>query len=128
MTKLDKTFLIIGALSLMITGVLSAYGFHGLADSLTDADRLSWRWAIQMQAFNSFGLFLITLLTLHVGSAKLLDIARGLFVFSIVIFSGSVYLEKLGFIPEVAGNVAPIGGGSFMLAWGIVAVALILKK
>ena len=45
MTKLDKTFLIIGALSLMTTAMLSAYGFHGLADTLTEADRLSWRWA-----------------------------------------------------------------------------------
>ncbi len=128
MTTLNKTFLIIGALSLMISGMLSAYGFHGLADSLTEADRLSWRWAVQMQVYNSLGLFLVTLLTLHIGNMKLLDIARGLFVFSMIVFSGSVYLEKLGAIPQVAGNVAPIGGGSFMLAWGLVAVAIFLKK
>jgi len=127
MTTLNKTFLIIGALSLMTSGILSAYGFHGLADSLTEADRLSWRWAVQMQVYNSIGLFLITLLTLHIGSMKLLDIARGLFVFSIVIFSGSVYAEKLG-APEAIGEIAPIGGSSFMIAWGLVAVAVILKK
>jgi len=127
MTTLNKTFLIIGALSLMTSGILSAYGFHSLADSLTEADRLSWRWAVQMQVYNSIGLFLITLLTLHIGSMKLLDIARGLFVFSIVIFSGSVYAEKLG-APEAIGEIAPIGGSSFMIAWGLVAVAVILKK
>jgi uncharacterized membrane protein YgdD (TMEM256/DUF423 family) len=128
MTKLNKTFLIIGALSLMTTGVLSAYGFHGLADSLTEADRLSWRWAVQMQAWNSFGLILITLLTLKTGPARLLDLARGLFVFSIIIFSGSVYLEKLGAGPESVGEIAPIGGSSFMIGWGLVALAIILKK
>lgn len=59
---------------------------------------------------------------------KLLDIARGLFVFSMFVFSGSVYLEKLGTIPKIPGDVAPLGGGSFMLAWGLVAVAVFLKK
>ncbi len=128
MTTLNKTFLIIGALSLMVTGILSAYGFHGLADSLTEADRLSWRWAVQMQVYNSVGLFLVTLLSMQIGSMKLLDIARGLFVFSIFVFSGSVYLEKLGIIPAVAGNVAPIGGSSFMIGWALVALAIVLKK
>jgi uncharacterized membrane protein YgdD (TMEM256/DUF423 family) len=127
MTTLNKTFLIIGALSLMTSGMLSAYGFHGLADTLTEADRLSWRWAVQMQVYNSIGLFLITLLTLHIGSMKLLDIARGLFVFSIVVFSGSVYAEKLG-APQAIGEIAPIGGSSFMIAWGLVALAVFLKK
>jgi len=127
MTTLNKTYLIIGALSLMTSGMLSAYGFHGLADTLTEADRLSWRWAVQMQVYNSIGLFLITLLTLHIGSMKLLDIARGLFVFSIAVFSGSVYAEKLG-APQAIGEIAPIGGSSFMIAWGLVALAVILKK
>jgi uncharacterized membrane protein YgdD (TMEM256/DUF423 family) len=128
MTTLNKTFLIICALSLMVTGILSAYGLHGLADSLTEADRLSWRWAVQMQVYNSVGLFLVTLLSMQIGSMKLLDIARGLFVFSIFVFSGSVYLEKLGIIPVAAGNVAPIGGSSFMIGWALVALAIVLKK
>lgn len=128
MTTLNKTFLIIGALSLMSAGMLSAYGFHGLADSLTAADRLSWRWAVQIQVYDSIGLFLVTLLTLHIGSTKLLNIARVLFIFSMVVFSFTVYLEKLGIIPVAAGNIAPIGGSSFMLAWALVAVAVFLKK
>ncbi|MDP6437581.1 MAG: DUF423 domain-containing protein [Gammaproteobacteria bacterium] len=128
MTTKDKTFLMIAAVSLMLAGILSAYGFHGLADTLTDADRLSWRWAVQIQVYNALGLFLVTLLTLHIGTGKLLDIARGLFVFSTLIFSFTVYLEKLGIIPVAAGDIAPIGGSSFMLGWALVALAVILKK
>jgi uncharacterized membrane protein YgdD (TMEM256/DUF423 family) len=127
MTILNKTFLIIGALFLMTATMLGAYGFHGLADSLTEADRLSWRWAVQLQVYHSLALILITLLSLQVGAAKLLDIARGLFVFGIIIFSGSVYAEKLG-APAAIGEMAPIGGASFMLAWALVALAVILKK
>ena len=123
----DKTFLIIGALFLTTAATLSAYGFHGLADSLTEADRLSWRWAVQMQVYHSLGLILITLLSMHIGPAKLLDFARGLFVFGILVFSGSVYAEKLG-APAAIGEIAPIGGSSFMLAWLLVALAVFLKR
>lgn len=128
MTKLDKIFLIIGALALMTTGVLGAIGVHGLPDTLTEADRLSWRWGVQIQAYNSFSMILVTLLAQNIGSMRLFDISRVLFVASIIIFSGSIYLEKLSIISVAAGDVAPIGGSSFMLGWLLVAVAVFLKK
>lgn len=127
MTTLNKTFLIIGALFLMSATMLSAYGLHSLADSLTDADRLSWRWATQMQIYQGLGLILITLLALQTGGTKLLDIARGLFVIGVLIFSGGIYLKYLG-ISDWLGAYAPFGGGSIMLAWGLVVVAVILKR
>jgi len=127
MTTLNKTFLIIGAVLLMSATMLGAYGFHGLADALTDADRLSWRWAVQLQITHALGLILVTLLSLHFGPSRLLTIARGLFVFGIVVFCGSVYAEKLG-APAAIGGFAPIGGSSFMLAWALVAVAVVFCK
>ena len=127
MTALNKTFLIIGALFLMSAAMLSAYGLHGLSESLTEADRLSWRWATQMQTYHGLGLILITLLTLQTGPAILLNIARGLFVFGILIFSGGIYLELLG-ITDAFGEYVPMGGGSFMLAWGLVALSVLLKR
>lgn len=127
MTTLNKTFLIIGAFFLMTATMLSAYGLHGLADSLTDADRLSWRWATQMQTTHGLGLILITLLALHTGPGKLLNIARGLFVIGICIFSGGIYLTLLGLSATLM-QFVPMGGASFMLAWAMVAVAVVLKK
>ena len=62
-----------------------------------------------------------------VSAAALLDFARGLFVFGILVFSGSVYAEKLG-APAAIGEIAPIGGSSFMLAWLLVALAVFLKR
>lgn len=53
MTKQDKVFMVMGGVLLSTGAMLSAYGFHGLADSLTEADRLSWRWAVQMQTYHS---------------------------------------------------------------------------
>lgn len=127
MAPLNKTFLIFGALFLTTAAMLSAYGLHGLSDALTEADRLSWRWATQMQTTHGLGLILITLLALQIGAGKLLNMARALFVIGIFIFSGGIYLTLLGLSSSVM-QFVPMGGASFMLAWALVAVAVLLKK
>lgn len=127
MTKQDKIFLIVGALFLSTGAMLSAYGFHGLADSLTEADRLSWRWAVQMQTYHSLALFVVALLNMQLGSSMLRKFAGWLFIFGMIVFCGSIYITKLGG-PEFFGEVAPIGGTSFMIAWLSIALSIILTK
>lgn len=127
MTRHDKIFVIVGALLLSTGAMLSAYGFHGLADSLTEADRLSWRWAVQMQTYHSLALILVALLNARFGPSMLLTFAGWLFIFGMVVFCGSIYATKLGG-PAVLGEVAPIGGSSFMIAWLIVALAAALSR
>ncbi len=123
----DKFFVIVGALLLSTGAMLSAYGFHGLADSLTEADRLSWRWAVQMQTYHSLALILVALLNARFGPSALLKFAGWLFIFGMVVFCGSIYVTKLGG-PAALGEVAPIGGSSFMIAWLIVALAAALSR
>lgn len=120
MTKNDKLFLLIGALSLMTAATLSAYGFHGLTD---DAARESWAWAVQMQVYHSLGLILITLINLSIGSSTLRNGSRWVFVFGMLVFCGSIYAEKLG-APAALGQIAPIGGTAFMLGWALVALSI----
>lgn len=124
MTKQDKVFLIIGAVLLSTGAMLSALGFHGLTE-LTEADRLSWRWGVQMQTYHSIALFLVVLLNNLIGPSKLLKFAGWLFIFGMLIFCGSIYAEKLG-APAAIGEIAPMGGTSFMIAWLTVALAVIL--
>ncbi|MFQ5634843.1 MAG: DUF423 domain-containing protein [Gammaproteobacteria bacterium] len=127
MTRHDKIFLIVAALSLAAAAMLSAYGFHGLSDSLTAADRLSWRWATQMQTYHSLGLILVTLLNQRIGPSARIGFSRWLFVFGMLVFCGSIYVTKLGG-PAAIGEIAPIGGSSFMLAWLLVALAVTLTR
>lgn len=127
MTRIDKTFIVIGAVLLSTGAMLSAYGFHGLADSLTDADRLSWRWAVQMQTYHSMALILVALLNSSFGPSMLLKFAGWLFVFGMFVFCGSIYVTKLGG-PAALGEIAPIGGSSFMIAWLSVALAAFLTR
>jgi len=127
MTRNDKALMIIGAVLLSTGAMLSAYGFHGLADSVTEADRLSWRWAVQMQTYHSFALFLVALLNMQLGQSMLRKFAGWLFVFGMVVFCGSVYVTKLGG-PASFGEIAPIGGASFMIAWLTVALSIGLTR
>ncbi|MCL4791956.1 MAG: DUF423 domain-containing protein [Gammaproteobacteria bacterium] len=117
----SKTFIVIGALSLLAATQLSAIGFHALNEVLTPEKRASWQWATQMQFYHSMGLILVALLAPRLGSPRLLIGAGALMVLGLLLFSGSIYLGTLG-VASV-GQVAPLGGGSFMVAWLLVAIA-----
>ncbi len=123
MTTTGKAFVIFGSLCLTAAAMLSAYGFHGLVNSVTPEQLGSWNWAIRMQTYHSLGLIVIAILGTQLGWSLPLRIAGGLFILGIILFSGSIYLETLG-APESIGEVAPAGGSSFMLGWILVAAGV----
>ena len=122
MAPLNRVFIVIGGLSLTTTTILSAYGFHGLADVLSPEKRQSWEWAVQMQAYHSLGLILVAILAHQLGGPLLLKVAGGLMILGMIIFSGLIYAESLG-APEAVGEIVPMGGTCFMIAWAAVALA-----
>lgn len=121
MPRTARILMIIGALSLMTATQLSALGFHAL--NLEPAAKESWNWGNQLQFYQSLGLVLIGLLAARLGESKLLAAAGALIVVGLCLFSGSIYLQTTGLVPG-AGAVAPMGGGSFMVAWLLVAIAV----
>ncbi|MBL8226786.1 MAG: DUF423 domain-containing protein [Chromatiales bacterium] len=121
MPRTARILMIIGALSLMTATQLSALGFHAL--DLEPAAKESWNWGNQLQFYQSLGLVLIGLLAARLGESRLLAAAGALIVVGLCLFSGSIYLQTTGLVPG-AGAVAPMGGGSFMVAWLLVAIAV----
>lgn len=126
MTKINRVFIIVGALSLTAAAMLGAYGVHGLADSITPAKQQSWGWAVEMQSYHSLGLLLIAGLAKPLGQPVLLKIAGCVFIAGIILFSGSIYLDILG-VSESIGQIAPTGGSSFMIGWVLVALAAVKR-
>lgn len=124
-TGFNKIFVVLGALSLTLAAVLSAYGFHGLADEISAAKQQSWNWAVQMQSYHSLGLLLIAALSHQWHGPLLLKLAGVLMIIGMLLFSGSIYAEILG-APEAFGEIAPLGGSAFMLGWALVALAAIM--
>jgi uncharacterized membrane protein YgdD (TMEM256/DUF423 family) len=119
MPRLSRILIIIGGVSLSIAFMLSAYGLHGLEGVLPPEKMRSWNWANQLQVYNSLGLVVLGILATHLRS-KLLPWIGGLIVLALFLFSGSIYVTCLG-APAIIGEVAPLGGSSFMLAWLLVA-------
>lgn len=124
MPRLSRILLVAGSLSLLIATQLSAIGFHALDDVLTPEKQRSWDWATELQMVHSLGLIAIALLGLRLERRTLLGWAGGIMGLGLFLFCGSIYLECLG-APAQIGQVAPIGGTSFMLGWLLLAVAAI---
>lgn len=121
MTAPSRILILIASLSLMSATQLSALGFHALASVLSPEKQESWHWANELQFYQSLGLILVALLAPRLQHPRLAYWAGGIMVLGLLLFSGSIYLGSLG-VPLV-GQVAPLGGGSFMLAWLLVAIA-----
>ncbi len=121
MSRTARILIIIGSLSLLTATQLSALGFHAL--QLEPAAKESWGWANQLQFYQSLGLVLLGIVATRIGESWLLVAAGALIVAGLLLFSGSIYLQTTGIVPG-AGAIAPLGGGSFMLAWLLAAVAV----
>lgn len=122
MPQFSRMLFLVAGISLMAAAMLSAYGFHGLPGTVPDAKLASWVWANQFQFFHSIGLILIGLLLHHEPRSRLLRGAAALMMIGMILFCGSIYAEVLG-APPAIGEVAPLGGMSFMLAWLLTGIA-----
>jgi uncharacterized membrane protein YgdD (TMEM256/DUF423 family) len=122
MPAISRVFLLVAGISLMLAAMLSAYGLHGLPDTVPAEKVASWEWANQLQFFHSIGLMLIALLLVQMPRSLLLRLAGGLMLIGLVLFAGGIYLPILG-APEALGRGVPVGGGSFMLGWLLTGIA-----
>ena len=122
MQNVERGLMIAGCLLLAAAGALSAYGFHGLADSISPAKQESWHWAVDMQFYHSLGLILTGLIGAQSGPVWLPRLAGSAMLAGILIFSGLIYAEILG-APEAWGEIVPFGGTLFMISWVLLAGA-----
>ncbi len=123
MQGIERGIIITGALSLTAAALLSAYGFHGLADVLTPAKQAAWAWAVEMQFYHSLGLIIVGLLGHQLGPSWMLRLGGFLMIAGMLIFSGLIYATSLG-APEAWGQIVPTGGTAFMLGWVSVALGV----
>jgi uncharacterized membrane protein YgdD (TMEM256/DUF423 family) len=117
----SRVLLVIGSLSLLTATQLSALGFHALNEVLTQAQREAWHWATELQFYHSLGLILLAFLHPRLGNSRLVAAAGAIMTLGLLLFSGTIYVNSLGLAP--VGQLAPFGGGSFMFAWLLVAIA-----
>lgn len=123
MPTVERVIIVTGCVLLTAAGALSAYGFHGLADTISAAKQESWHWAVDMQFYHALGMVLVGLLGARIGPSWPLRLAGAAMLAGILIFSGLIYAETLG-APESIGEIVPTGGTLFMLSWLLVAIGV----
>jgi uncharacterized membrane protein YgdD (TMEM256/DUF423 family) len=108
---------IMGALG-VITG---AFGAHALEERLSADDLDTWQTAARYHFFHVVALLAVAYAAGRWGGG-LTTAAGALFVASVVLFSGSLYLLATTGV-RALGAVTPLGGLCFILGWGLLAAA-----
>jgi uncharacterized membrane protein YgdD (TMEM256/DUF423 family) len=114
-TRMDRTFLLVGAALGFLGVTFGAFGAHGLKGRLSPEMLAVFETAVRYQMYHALALLIVAAAIGHLGSARLLVLAGWLFFAGIVLFSGSLYAMALG--AGSLGVVTPLGGLLFLTGW-----------
>ena len=118
---MQRQLLITGAICAMLAVILGAFAAHGLKQSLGDYEKAIWQTAVDYQVYHSLGILLVALI------GRVFDIETNkigwLMFIGILLFSGSLYALSLTGLKSL-GMITPLGGLSFIIAWGWLALRL----
>ncbi|ADE15978.1 protein of unknown function DUF423 [Nitrosococcus halophilus Nc 4] len=119
-----KFFISVGAILAALGVILGAFGAHGLRAKLEPRMLEVWQTGVEYHMYHALGLILIGIISHWIGGGSLIKWSGILMFIGILLFSGSLYLlafTKLGWL----GAVTPFGGTAFIIAWILLAVALL---
>jgi len=127
-----KSFLVSGIILAGLAVALGAFGAHGLKKVVDEQSVEVFKTGVQYQFYHSLALILTGILSLHF-SAKEINWACTLFIWGIILFSGSLYaitaFKAMGSaVPKFIGPVTPIGGLLFIAGWICLLIAVIKRK
>jgi uncharacterized membrane protein YgdD (TMEM256/DUF423 family) len=116
---MDRLFVLLGSLAAFLGVALGAFAAHGLKGKLS-ADMFNiFEVGVRYHMYHALALFAVAAVAGR-WSGPWVTAAGWLFVFGIVIFSGSLYLLAMGG-PRWLGAITPIGGLAFLAGWLLLA-------
>ena len=98
--------------------LMGAFGAHALKDKLSEYSMLIYDKAVFYQLFHAFGI-LITAVLAQIFNTQTFNLSGLLFIFGILLFSGSLFVLSLTGIKWL-GAITPIGGLLFIIGWIII--------
>lgn len=120
---MNRTFLLIGALSAFIGVAAGAFGAHGLRNRLAPEMLAAFETGVRYQMYHSLAVLFVALAAARL-DGWLVHAAGWAFTVGIVLFSGSLYTLALTGVTAL-GAVTPIGGLAFLVGWGLLVVAAV---
>jgi len=122
---MNRTFLLIGAISGFIAVAAGAFGAHGLRNRLSPEMLTVFETGVRYQMYHTLAILFVALAAARF-DGWLINGAGWAFAAGIVIFSGSLYALALSGV-TILGAITPIGGVAFLIGWGfLAAIALAL--
>ena len=116
-----RVLLFLGALNAALTVVAGAYGAHVVKNP---AYATLFQTAMQYHVFHALGLLVIGVVAVLRPSATLLAWAGALMLLGILLFCGSLYVHAFTGYRGLS-IVTPFGGTAFILAWLLLATAVL---
>jgi uncharacterized membrane protein YgdD (TMEM256/DUF423 family) len=115
---MSRTFVMLGSINAFLAVALGAFGAHVLKTAFDAKAMQTWQTAVEYHFYHALGLLVIALLAEKLPRTQI----PGWIMFAgLVLFSGSLYLLCLTGIKGL-GMITPVGGVSFLIAWGWLAV------
>jgi uncharacterized membrane protein YgdD (TMEM256/DUF423 family) len=120
---LTRIFLATAAIFGGLSVAGGAFASHALKEKLTDRALEIFETGARYQMYHALALLLVALLLNRAqDSQTFFAVAGWAFIAGTVIFSGSLYALSLTNI-KLLGAITPLGGVSYIVGWGCLAVA-----
>lgn len=121
MSRMDRTFMFVGALMGLVGVGLGAFGAHGLKGRLSPEMLAVFETAVRYQMYHALAL-LATAVLMSRSEGRAVLVAGWSFTAGILIFSGSLYALALTGV-TMLGAITPIGGLAFLVGWAALMIA-----
>jgi len=128
-----RCYLLISAISGLLSVALGAFGAHGLKKVVSPSMLTVYQTGVQYQFIHTLALLALALFMLSPKSDEMNKLmnqikwSANLMLVGIVLFSGSLYtmtfMSVSGGFPAWLGPITPIGGLTFIMAWFLIAYA-----
>jgi uncharacterized membrane protein YgdD (TMEM256/DUF423 family) len=117
---MDRTFLLVGALSGIVAVGFGAFGAHALRGRLSPQLLEVFETGVRYQMFHTVAILIVALAAARF-DGSLVRAAGWAFTLGIVLFSGSLYAMALTGVTTL-GAITPIGGVAFLVGWVLLLV------
>ncbi len=129
---MHKSFLVWAAALGALSVILGAFGAHKLKELVPPETVSTFQTGVTYQFYHVFALLAVGILYAHLPSPSLIWAGR-LFLFGILLFSGSLYVLTFLKATETVGlrgigAITPIGGLLFIAGWICLLVGVLKKS
>lgn len=123
---MTKTLLLFGISFCALSVVMGAFGAHSLKQKLSEYSMSVYEKAVLYQFFHAFAIIFVASIGKFFATNEF-NICGLLFLFGIVLFSGSLFILSITDIKWL-GAITPVGGLFFIVGWIILFLKILNSK